>query len=198
MDDEVAVQVAHCSRNLSEVKRGQTFIAVVPLSDLLKETAVGGQLKEQIDFGGISEEAIHFENIGVVGEHLHLYFLGELAFHAGLPDLLLIDHLDGQDQTCPQVAGHVDVPETAFPQLAAHFELLQAQFFALAGDEHAAEIHQRGFGEFSVVAARLPLLQEQLFIEVMGTPLHEVEGVFLLLGLLDLCLVRSDHVGLVD
>ena len=44
MDDEVAVQVAHCSRNLSEVKRGQTFIAVVPLSDLLKETAVGGQL----------------------------------------------------------------------------------------------------------------------------------------------------------
>ncbi len=159
---------------------------------------MGGEFEEEVDFGLVCEEAVHFEDVGVVGEQLHLDLLRQLALHPRLLHLLLADHLDGQHEARPQISGHVDVPKPSLAQFATHLELLQRQFFALPRYQHAAEVHEGGFGEVAVVATGLTLLQKQFFIDVVGALLHEVVVVLLLLGLLDLGLIGADHAGLVD
>lgn len=140
MDDVVAVQVADAADHLSEVEGGEVLLEVVLLADLLEEAAVGGQFQQQVDLVGVVEEAVHLEDVGVVGVELDLDLLHQLRLHACRTHLRLADHLYRAGEASARVPAHVDVAELAAPQLPPHLEHAQAQLFCLVVGQHAAEV----------------------------------------------------------
>ena len=61
------------------------------------------------------EEAVHLEDVGVVGVQLDLDFLHELRLHACRSHFRLADHLYRAGKTSADVPAHVHVSELATP-----------------------------------------------------------------------------------
>ena len=134
----------------------------------------------------------------MVGKKLYLDFLGNLVFHASLPDLFLVDHFDGQGEPGTQIASHVDVPETAFAQFAADLEVRKSEFVVLAGEEHVTEIEERLVGVLTVAAAVVGLGAEGFLVGHVETGFETfflVLQVLLLFGLVVVEFVGLDHGG---
>ena len=142
MDDVVAVQVTHPAYYLSEIEGGQILLKVVFLANFLEETAVGGELQQQVDFIVVVKETIHFEDVWVVGIQLDLYFLHQLCLHASCPHLCLANHFNRAGKTRIDVSAHIDVSELAPPKLPPHLEHVEVQLLVFVGIEDAAEIQQ--------------------------------------------------------
>ncbi len=128
MDDVVAVQVTHPAYDLSEIEGGQILLKIVFLANFLEETAVGGELQQQVDFIAVVKENIHFEDVWVAGIQLDLYFLHQLRLHAGCPHLCLAYHFNRAGKTRIDVSAHIDVTELPRPSFLPTSNMLRFNY----------------------------------------------------------------------
>lgn len=94
------------------------------LSAKIFEKTLGTVLKDEIDVLGIVEEAIEFEDVGMVHVNLQFNLPKNLVHHVGLSNLLLVHHLQSPYRAGVLLLSQIDVPETTTSQLFPQTKLV--------------------------------------------------------------------------
>jgi hypothetical protein len=191
MDNIVTVQISDCSCHLSEVERGETFLAVISFADLFEKAAMSGQLQEQIYLGVVAEESIHLEDVRMISEHLYFDLLTHLVLHPCLLHLLFVYHLYSQNESSSQISCHVDITKSALPQSASDLKLSQRKFLTFPRGEHGAEVQEGLVGVLTHRSPRRFITDEQLLLVMRKTLLAPLSLVLLLLCITYLSLVEG-------
>lgn len=86
-----------------------------------------GHFKDNIDVGGVLEVAVHFDDIGVVHEHLDLEFADKLLGDFFVLEQLLLDNLECAEELVGFLFGEEHLSVLSGAQLADLHEITECQ-----------------------------------------------------------------------
>lgn len=131
MDYVLLVDVLQRLDHLTDVVGCLLFRVFLLGPQSLVELTFRAVLEDQVDLVVVEEESIELDNVGVAKVTLDLDLPPELVLDATFEELLLVEHLEGDDVLATLLSGEVDVAKLATTQRFPNFEIVDSPLGAV-------------------------------------------------------------------
>lgn len=123
VDDVFGVQVEQSVCHLLDVLGSLFFCKPARFPQVSVQLALGRILQDQIDPPVVVKVSIQPEYVGMPQVGLDFHLPPQLLLHLALLQLLLVEHLEGDDEAGPFFSGQIDMSKLALPQRLAQLKV---------------------------------------------------------------------------